>query len=97
MTYTRQQKHAARVVLGIVSDEGRPVPIEERSNETLRYTIEIMRGNHKDLIAEMTGGMDALRKRLKSHRNAKKLANQRADIAVKAMQDMLKTFEKDTS
>ena len=91
--YTLEEKQQARRMLGI-RDETGTIPVSQRTVEALIDTIALQRENHRDKVAELEGGIAALRVRLRAHRKAKALANRRADDAVAAMRDLLARFAK---
>lgn len=85
-------KSEARKVLGLRTGT-RPVMVADMTREQLIDKIADLRSIHTDRVTELNGSIDALHKRLKDHRKAKRLANKRADAAEKAMRDMLDTFK----
>ena len=91
--YTHEEKRKARIVLGIRDENGVMIPLKDRTVDALIDSLADMRARHADKIASMEGSIEALTKRLRSHRKAKALANKRADKAVAAMRDMLDRFE----
>lgn len=75
-----------------VDENGKTLPLEECSKEQLIDRFRAVVARHEDERTAHRGAIEALQKRLRSHRKAKALANKRADLAVKAMQGMLETF-----
>lgn len=75
-----------------VDEKGHVLPLTSCSNEQLIARFRKVVDDHIDERVKNSAVIDALTKRLKDHRKAKSLANKRADIAVKAMKDMLETF-----
>jgi hypothetical protein len=68
------------------------IPVKERSREALLVTIELLQNRLSDTRAARAGAEEVLLKRLKKARDAKRLANSRADRAEKAMRGLLDTF-----
>ena len=91
--YSIEERRHAREVLGLTED-GRHIPLCDRTKEALIETMALQRAKHHDELTGRDGAIDALKARLRAHRKAKALANQRADKAVAAMKAMLDSFEK---
>lgn len=77
-----------------VDENGKVLPLEECSREQLIARFRKVVDDHHDVLTARNGAIEALMSRLRSARKAKAEANKRADIAVKAMKDMLETFGK---
>lgn len=75
-----------------LDESGSALPLEECSKEQLIARFRKVVDDHQDERAARNGAIEALKSRLRSHRKAKAEANKRADIAVKAMTEMLETF-----
>lgn len=64
---------------------GKPIPLEDLTKEQLIDRFRAAVARHGDNDAAYKGQIEALKKRLASHRKAKALANRRADKAVSAL------------
>ena len=95
--YTHEERMHARKVLGIRDEDGKAIPLSERSVEALIETISFIQAGHRDKLTEVQGAIDALHKRLRAHRKGRALANKRADAACAAMRDLLDRFQNGTS
>lgn len=90
--YTQEERDFARRVLGIRDDEGKVIPLANRSKEDLIEQIKLTISSKYDSIAGHQAHIKALEDKLRSARKAKNMANRRADVAESTMRYMLDKF-----
>lgn len=89
----KEQKKAARILLGLKDEQHMPIKMADRSPEALLVTIDLLNKSASDHTAARLATEEMLHKRLKAERKARALANARADKAVAAMRAMLVAFD----
>lgn len=92
---TAVERSQARETLGIPLRSVDRASLETMDHESLVDLILLERQRHKDRIAERVAGIEALHKRLETARKARRLANRRADAAVRVSKDLLETLSKE--
>lgn len=92
-SYTSAEAQHAKIVLGLRDEYGKNIPIADRSNEGLRNTIALINNRMQDMMVAHRAAEKVLLDRLKTTRQAKAKANQRADRAEAAMRAMLDQFK----
>lgn len=93
MSDDREARMEAQKVLGLRDDDGRMVPFRQMDRDTLLFRFQMMLDTNEDRGVAHAAEVKALERRLKDARNAKRLANARADRAEKAMRAMLDAFQ----
>lgn len=91
--YDHEERIRASKVLGFRDDDGVVIKYENRTREALIDTLRSQAKTRVDDNIANKAFENAMRERLKAAHKAKSLANRRADVAERALRDLLDQFK----